>query len=64
VQAVAAAKALQTQLLPPTLNLDEPDPDCPLVFVRGAPQPARLTSILSNAIGFGGHNASLVFTQV
>lgn len=62
VQAVATVKALQTQTLPPTLNLESPDPACPLRFVTGAAQSASLTHVLSNAFGFGGHNAALVFS--
>jgi 3-oxoacyl-[acyl-carrier-protein] synthase II len=62
VQAVAVVKALQTQQLPPTLNLESPDPACALTFVTGATQPATLRHVLSNSFGFGGHNASLIFS--
>lgn len=61
VQAIAAVKALQTQTLPPTRNLDTPDPACPLNIVAGGARPGRLRSLLSTSFGFGGHNAALVF---
>lgn len=61
VQAIATVKALQSQTLPPTRNLDTPDPACPLTIVVGGAQPGRLRSLLSTSFGFGGHNAALVF---
>jgi len=63
VQAVAVAKALQTQQLPPILNLQSPDPACALTFVTGTTQPTILRHVLSNSFGFGGHNASLIFSS-
>ncbi|WP_081951904.1 beta-ketoacyl-[acyl-carrier-protein] synthase family protein [Kitasatospora phosalacinea] len=61
VEAAVTALAVARGLLPPTLNLDEPDPACDLDHVRGAARPARLRAALSNAFAFGGHNTSLVF---
>ncbi|MFJ5921039.1 beta-ketoacyl-[acyl-carrier-protein] synthase family protein [Kitasatospora sp. NPDC092948] len=61
VEAAVTALAVARGLLPPTLNLDEPDPACDLDHVRGAARPAQLRAALSNAFAFGGHNTSLVF---
>ncbi|MFD8594337.1 beta-ketoacyl-[acyl-carrier-protein] synthase family protein [Kitasatospora sp. NPDC059646] len=60
VEAAVTALAVARGLLPPTLNLDEPDPACDLDHVRGAARPAVLRAALSNAFAFGGHNTSLV----
>jgi 3-oxoacyl-[acyl-carrier-protein] synthase II len=55
--------ALRRGLLPPTQNLDDPDPACDLDHIRKAPRPARITHAVSNSFGFGGHNISLVYGQ-
>jgi 3-oxoacyl-[acyl-carrier-protein] synthase II len=55
--------ALRRGLLPPTHNLDDPDPACELDHIRKAPRPARITHAVSNSFGFGGHNVSLVYGQ-
>lgn len=62
IQAIAATKALQTRMLPPIINLEQPDPDCSLKFVINAAQSVALTHVISNSFGFGGHNVSLLFT--
>ncbi|GAA1824626.1 beta-ketoacyl-ACP synthase II [Luedemannella flava] len=61
VEAAACVEALRAQLLPPTHNLDDPDPACELDHVRAAPRPAAVAYAMSNSFGFGGHNISLVF---
>jgi len=61
VEAIATVLALYYQTLPPTANLDYPDPACDLDYVPNAARPAAITAALSNAFGFGGHNASLAF---
>jgi 3-oxoacyl-[acyl-carrier-protein] synthase II len=61
VEAAVAIAALGRGLLPPTHNLDDPDPDCELDHVRGGPRRARVGHVMSNSFGFGGHNVSLVF---
>ena len=60
VEAAVCVAALDRGLLPPTVNLDDPDPACELDHVRGAPRAARVDHVLSNSFGFGGHNISLV----
>lgn len=64
VEAVFTVMALQEQQVPPTINLDEPDPGCDLDYVAGTTgrsQDVRMA--LSNSFGFGGTNASLVFAR-
>jgi 3-oxoacyl-[acyl-carrier-protein] synthase II len=62
VEALACVTTLQQQILPPTWHLVSPDPDCPLDYVRNEPRPAAVQHVLSNSLGFGGHNVSIVFT--
>ncbi|PSJ28857.1 3-oxoacyl-ACP synthase [Streptosporangium nondiastaticum] len=61
IEAACAVLTLQHQLIPPTANLDNPDPGLPLDIVRKTPRRARLTTVVSNSFGFGGQNAVLVF---
>ncbi|MFI2078120.1 MULTISPECIES: beta-ketoacyl-[acyl-carrier-protein] synthase family protein [Streptomyces] len=61
IEAACTVLSLRHGLVPPTANHDEPDPDCDLDVVTAAPRPVRATSALSNAFGFGGQNAVLVF---
>ena len=60
IEAVAAAIALQTGVVPPTINLDDPDPACDLDYVPLRPRKIDAKIALSNSFGFGGHNATLV----
>ncbi len=62
-EAAVTVLALRRGLLPPTHNLDDPDPDCELDHIRKAPRRAQITHALSNSFGFGGHNASVVFAH-
>ncbi|HVM14870.1 MAG TPA: beta-ketoacyl-ACP synthase II [Egibacteraceae bacterium] len=64
VEAVATVQALARGVVPPTQNLEELDPDCPLDVVHGQPRPAPPGVALSNSFGFGGHNAVLAMTSV
>lgn len=61
VEAAATVLALADGMLPPTRNLDDPDPKCDLDHVRGGARPARPAAALSTSSAFGGHNVSLVF---
>src|SRR5262249_1900838 len=63
VEAIVCLEALRTGLLPPTLNLNEPDPECTLRHVRGAAVQAEVRATLTNSFGFGGNNVSLVLTR-
>jgi 3-oxoacyl-[acyl-carrier-protein] synthase II len=64
IESVACLKALQQQVLPPTINLHEPDPECDLDYVPNEARPAKVRVILSNNLGFGGQNAAIVFKAV
>ena len=55
--------ALQNQIVPPTTNLDDPDPACDLNYVANKPQSAQLDVALSNSFGFGGTNGALIFRR-
>jgi 3-oxoacyl-[acyl-carrier-protein] synthase II len=61
VEAAATAIALSRNTLPPTNNLDDPDPACDLDHVRKAPRTGQIPAALSNSFAFGGHNVSLLF---
>ncbi|ODG94051.1 beta-ketoacyl-[acyl-carrier-protein] synthase II [Gottfriedia luciferensis] len=63
VEAIALVKSLQEGIIPPTINLTQPDPDCDLDYV---PQVARKKEInigISNSFGFGGHNSAIVLKK-
>jgi 3-oxoacyl-[acyl-carrier-protein] synthase II len=61
VEAAVAITAMRRGLLPPTHNLDDPDPACDLDHIVKTPRPGGIAYALSNSFGFGGHNVSLVF---
>ncbi|TQM85337.1 3-oxoacyl-[acyl-carrier-protein] synthase II [Saccharothrix saharensis] len=61
VEAAIGIAALRKGLLPPTHNLDDPDPACDLNHVRGEALPAAVGAVMSNSFGFGGHNVSVIF---
>ena len=63
LEAAICVMALQHQLLPPTINQEQPDPDCDLDYVANVARPAPLEVALTNSFGFGGHNATLVFRR-
>jgi len=63
VEAIFAILALTQGILPPTINYRTPDPACDLDYVTQGARPARLDAVMSNAFGFGGHNASLIFAR-
>mgnify|MGYP003411795867 FL=1 len=63
VEAIFTVLALQEGILPPTINLHEPDPACDLDYVPNEARQANIDYALSNSLGFGGHNASLLFKK-
>jgi 3-oxoacyl-[acyl-carrier-protein] synthase II len=63
LEATACVLAIQRGLVPPTINLDEPDEECDLDYVANAARPARVDVALSNSFGLGGHNATLVIRR-
>ena len=61
VEAIFSILAIRDGVLPPTINLENPDPECDLDYVPGTARQARVQVTLSNSFGFGGTNASLIF---
>jgi 3-oxoacyl-[acyl-carrier-protein] synthase II len=64
VEFVVATMALQNQTIPPTINMENPDPDCDLDYVPNEPRARQMRYVMSNSFGFGGHNACLVLGRV
>ena len=63
VEAAFSVLALKEQVLPPTINLDEPDEQCDLDYVPHTARDATVKHALSNSFGFGGTNGTLIFTR-
>ncbi len=63
VEAIASIFALKEGVIPPTINLDEPDPECDLNYTPKVAVEKEIKYALSNTFGFGGHNATLVFKK-
>lgn len=63
VEAVVTVLALQNQVAPPTLRLQESGPECSLDYIPLTPRPMPLANVLSNTFGFGGSNVSLLFRR-
>ncbi len=63
LEAAICVQVLQHDILPPTINYETPDPECDLDYVPNTPRPARPRHIMSNSFGFGGHNATLIFSR-
>ncbi len=64
VEAIASVKTIETGIIPPTVNLENPDPECDLDYVPGKAVEADVRVVLSNSFGFGGTNACLIFKKV
>ena len=63
LEALICVKVIQADLLPPTINYDTPDPECDLDYVPNQARRALVKHVLSNSFGFGGHNATVVFSK-
>jgi 3-oxoacyl-[acyl-carrier-protein] synthase II len=63
VEAIACALAIERGTLPPSVNYEFPDPECDLDYIPNTPRPARIDVAMSNAFGFGGHNAILILRR-
>ena len=61
IESVICVKTIQDGMIAPTMNLAEPDPDCDLDYVPNAARAVKVRTVLSNNLGFGGQNASVVF---
>ena len=63
-EAVFTALSVANQVAPPTINLENPDPECDLDYIPNTARDMQISAAISNSFGFGGTNGSLVFTQV
>ena len=63
IEAIASIKAVETGILPPTINYVHPDPDCDLDYVPNTARQTEVRVAMSNSFGFGGHNAVLIFSR-
>jgi 3-oxoacyl-[acyl-carrier-protein] synthase II len=63
VEAAVCILAMQNGIIPPTANYETPDPDCDLDYVPNVARSASLEAVMTNSLGFGGHNASLIFRK-
>lgn len=63
IEAVITVLAMNNSMIPPTINLTHPDPDCDLDYVPNKARPAKITTAVSNSFGFGGHNSVLIFRE-
>jgi 3-oxoacyl-[acyl-carrier-protein] synthase II len=63
LEAVFSVLALREGIIPPTINYETPDPVCDLDYVPNTPRKVSVNHVMSNSFGFGGHNATLVFSK-
>jgi 3-oxoacyl-[acyl-carrier-protein] synthase II len=63
IESAFAAKIVETGIIPPTINYETPDPECDLDYVPNVARQAEITHVLSNSFGFGGTNATLIFSK-
>ena len=64
VELITCILAIRDNVLPPTMNYENPDPNCPLDYVANTARPATVNACLSNSFGFGGQNDTLVVTRM
>ncbi len=63
LEAAICTMVIRHGIIPPTINLTHPDPECDLDYVPNVPRQAKVTTALSNSFGFGGHNSVLIFRE-
>ncbi|MCA9861013.1 MAG: beta-ketoacyl-ACP synthase II [Thermomicrobiales bacterium] len=64
LEAAISVLAIRDQIAPPTINYETPDPDCDLDYIPNAKRPLDISAVMSNSMGFGGHNVSLVLAKM
>jgi 3-oxoacyl-[acyl-carrier-protein] synthase II len=63
VEAIFTVLAMKDSVLPPTINIETADPDCDLDYVANEARKQEVNVAMSNSLGFGGHNATIVFKK-
>jgi 3-oxoacyl-[acyl-carrier-protein] synthase II len=63
LETLVCAKVIQEGIIPPTINLDNQDPECDLNYTPHRAQTAQVDVTLSNSFGFGGHNATIMLRR-
>jgi len=63
VEAIVSILAIRDQWFPPTINLNEPDPECDLDYVPNKGVSGTINAVMSNSLGFGGHNGIIIFKK-
>ncbi len=63
IEAIACVMAIKEGIIPPTINYETPDPECDLDYVANAAKKREVNYALSNSLGFGGHNATVIFKK-
>ncbi len=64
VECVASVLAIKNGVIPPTINYEHPDPDCDLDYVPNTARKQKVRAVMSNSLGFGGHNVTLVLKEI
>ena len=63
IEAIITVLAMQQGVVPPTINLTHPDPECDLDYTTNKAREANIRTAMSNSFGFGGHNSVLIFRE-
>jgi 3-oxoacyl-[acyl-carrier-protein] synthase II len=63
LEAVICVKAMQSQIAPPTINYETPDPECDLDYIPNKARSFKIDQVMSNSFGFGGHNATIILSR-
>ncbi len=64
VEMAICLKAMEENVIPPTINLENPDPECDLDYTPNQPREKEIQTVMNNSFGFGGHNCSLIATKI
>jgi 3-oxoacyl-[acyl-carrier-protein] synthase II len=64
VEAIVCLLAMRDGVMPPTINYENPDPDCDLDYIPNSARTGEVDVAMSNSFGFGGHNATLIVRKV